>query len=88
MNIKYLDNNRIKFNGMTGELMNDNVEYINFVNKICGINTKNYEYIYRLTDNWTGGLLLIKGNNYRFFKCGSGKPLITESEKTGKLIIS
>jgi hypothetical protein len=39
----------------------------------------NYDYIYKLHNNWTGGL----GNRYTYF--GSGRPIITESKKEGML---
>ena len=87
MSIKYLSTNKDKiiFNKMKGQLMNDNTDFMLFVNKICRIDTKNYEYIYQLSNNWTGCLLLIKDNKYRFFECGSGLPLILSSEQNGEL---
>ena len=65
--------------------MNDNKNYIEFVNKACKIDHTNYDSIYRLDDGWAGTLLLVKGNNYCKIKCGSGRPLITESEENGIL---
>ena len=87
MSIKYLSTNKHKiiFNGLEGQLMNDNTDFMMFVNKICRIDTKQYEYIYKLSDNWAGCLLLIKGNKYRSIECGSGLPLILSTEKIGEL---
>ena len=85
MNIQYLENNEIIFNEMRGKLMNANIEYMDFLKKICKIDTNCYEYIYRLDDGWAGSVLLVKDLSYRCFKCGSGVPIVDGSDKTGVL---
>ena len=75
---------QILFDGMKGKLMNNDTKYIKFVNTICKIDTSKYDYVYSLDDGWAGSLLLVKGDTYRFFKCGSGVPIINGSEKIGK----
>ncbi len=86
MNIKYLTNNTIMFGNMKGTLMNNDQRYMTFVNKICNIDTSKYDKIYKLDDNWAGQLLLVKGSKFRWIQCGSGRPLITETEKNGTLV--
>ena len=60
--------------------MNNDKNFIKFINEICKINTLDYDYIYRLDDNCAGCLLLIKGNNYHYVKLGSVNPIISESK--------
>ena len=74
---------QITFNGLKGKLINNNNnndEFI-FLNKVCNIHTDSYDKIYKLDDGWGGSYLLIKNKNYRYIKCGSGKPII--SDETG-----
>lgn len=89
MRIIYLENDKIIFNGMNGKL-NNSKEYREFIKEGFRIEKYNididqYEYIYKLDNGWAGTLLLVKGNKYRTFTCGSGRPLITESEENGIL---
>ena len=70
---------QITFNGLKGKLIN-NDDY-DFLNKVCNINTNDYDHIYKLDDGWAGSYLLIKHKNYRYIQCGSGRPII--SDKTG-----
>jgi hypothetical protein len=79
--IKYLSYNKIIFNDMNGELINN----FEFLQKICKIDTTKYDYIYHINNRWTGAYLLVKNNNYRFIECGSGKPIINDT--IGKLIV-
>lgn len=83
MNITYLQNNEIIFNGMSGKLMNNDINYMTFIHEICKIDTKNYEYIYKLNDNCAGSILLVKDLSYCYYKCGSGFPIINGSRKIG-----
>jgi len=85
MKIIYLPNNKIIFNGMEGTLENKNEQYLIFVDSICGFDVSKYDYIYSLKDNWAGHLLLLKGNTYYLYKCGSGLPIIPGSERIGTL---
>lgn len=78
--IKYLTDNKIIFNNMNGELTTN----YEFLQKVCKINTYNYDKIYKLNNGWVGSYLLIKNNTYRFIECGSGRPIV--SDTTEKLI--
>jgi hypothetical protein len=71
----------IIFDGFEGKLMNDDLNFLEFLNKVCGIDTTKYDKIYSLNDNWAGRGLLIKGNQYRYITFGSGRPIV--NEKTG-----
>lgn len=87
--ITYLENGKIIFNKMNGKLINN--EYLDFIKngfeiEKFNINIGQYDYIYILDNKWAGTLLLIKGNKYRTFNCGSGRPFITESEINGTLV--
>ena len=78
--IYYIDSDNILFRNMKGKKLVD----MQFLNKVCNINCKNYDKIYKLDDGWTGGYLLLKNNTFRLIMCGSGKPII--SDTTGNLI--
>ena len=75
----YLENNQILFDGMEGQLMNNNSEYLEFINRIYHIDSSQYDFIYRLYNNWAGCILLVKDNQYRYITCGSGRPIVDES---------
>ena len=79
--IKYLSYNKIIFNNMNGELINN----YEFLQKVCNIDTTKYDYIYFINNGWSGAYLLVKNNNYRFIECGSGNPII--SDTVGKVIV-
>lgn len=80
MSIQYLENNKIIFHDIETNLSNEgeliNSTNLDFINKILKINTNEYDYIYKLNDNWAGKYLFVKGNAYRLVTCGSGKPIV------------
>jgi hypothetical protein len=67
---------------MKGYIMTKNDD-LSFLQKICKIDTSQYEFIYKLDDGWTGGYFFLSGNKYRIIKCGSGVPIV--SDKSGVL---
>ncbi len=72
---------KIRFNNMDGTFVSENNK--EFLKKVCNIDTNDYEYSYTLNDKWAGSYLFIKDKDYRFIKCGSGRPIV--SDRTGKL---
>ena len=76
--IHYIDTDTILFRNMKGKIETNMI----FLNKVCNINHKYYDKIYKLDDGWTGGYLLIKNNEYRLIICGSGKPIVSDTKGT------
>ncbi len=72
---------KIRFNNMDGTFVSESNK--EFLKKVCNIDTNDYEYSYTLDDKWAGSYLFIKDKDYRFIKCGSGRPIVTN--RTGKL---
>lgn len=73
----------IVFKNMKGSLATEKDK--NFLRVLGKINTDDYDYIYSLDDGWAGSYLLIKNNNYRLLKCGSGLPIIGDT--TGTFVV-
>jgi len=73
--ITFFNNNTVVFNGMSGKIVNkNNPKELLFLHNIAHISTHQYDHIYELDDGWAGGYLFIKGNQFQYFKCGSGRP--------------
>ncbi len=85
MKILNLGSEKIIFDDREATLTNYNKEYMELMYKLTGISLWEYDYVYNVKNNWAGGLLLIKGNQYRYFTRGSGRPILTESEKRGTI---
>lgn len=68
--------NTIIFNGMDGILINYDDEQIEFINEVLGIDTSDYDKIYKLNDLWSKKYLFIKGDTYKCVKCNYEGPII------------
>jgi hypothetical protein len=70
----FKDGNTVTFNCMHGYVAKN--KDIEFLQRICNINTDNYDEIFHFDEGVAGCYLLVKNNTFRFIICGSGLPII------------
>lgn len=73
----------IVFENYKGFLHKTDIPFVEkkFIEEKWNINISDYDCVYKLHGGWAGGWLFINGNEYVFFTCGSGIPII--EKRTG-----
>lgn len=74
---------KVTMGNLTGNILTKKDD-LTFLQRICNIDTSQYDFIYKLNDNWAGGYFLRSGDNYRIIMCGSGVPIVSDRSGTLK----